>query len=283
MTARLPVTLPPLHGELLSSWLGRHAEFYGVTPLTMLRHCLPEAASLRAIDLTISKSQANRIGEWFSIGSQAVRKMTFVDCPTDALRFIAKEPIQHCSKCNPKTSRYLPVLRSELQGWRINCPHCELQFQSSSVNNYSSLFATYRTAALRGEILLHAHAERSKESWFAPLEIARLLLMHRLPTPTNYDNDLWRYRILGSIIPDLDAVLLGLKSFPYSQKNPILPLSIRPALLAGVAIVERAGPALIKMLQGHMVGENKNRFIMATDHLVYPPFEWGAPQQMQLI
>ena len=49
----LPVTLPPLPGEFLSSWISRHAEFYGVTPLTMLRHCLPEAASLRAIDLTL--------------------------------------------------------------------------------------------------------------------------------------------------------------------------------------------------------------------------------------
>ena len=193
MTARLPVTLPPLHGELLSSWLGRHAEFYGVTPLTMLHHCLPEAASLRAIDLTINKSQANRIGEWFSIGSQAVRKMTFVDCPTDARRFIAKEPIQRCSRCNPNTSRCLPVLRSELQGWRINCPHCELQFQPSTVNNYSSLFATYRAAALRGEKLLHAHAERSKESWFAPLEIARLLLMRRIPWPIPSTEDLWRH------------------------------------------------------------------------------------------
>lgn len=209
--------------------------------------------------------------------------MAFVDCHTDALRFIAKEPIQRCSKCNPNTPKSLPVLRSELQGWRISCPHCGLQFQPPSADNCSSLFATYRTAALHGEKLLHAHAERSKEPWFAPLEIARLLLMHRLPSPTTYNNDLWRYRILGSIIPDLDAVLSGLKYFPYSQKNPILPLSIRPALLAGVAIVECAGPALLKMLQGHMAGENKNRFIMATDHLIYPAFEWGPPQQMQLI
>ncbi|WP_254679205.1 TniQ family protein [Celeribacter baekdonensis] len=55
----LPVTLPPLPGELLSSWISRHAEFYCVTPLTMLRHCLPESASLRAIDLMLSIDQAN--------------------------------------------------------------------------------------------------------------------------------------------------------------------------------------------------------------------------------
>ena len=38
---RLPVRLPPHSDELLSSWIGRHAAFYAVPPLVMLRHCLP--------------------------------------------------------------------------------------------------------------------------------------------------------------------------------------------------------------------------------------------------
>lgn len=44
------VTLAPRADELLSSWIGRHAEFYGVPPLAMLRHCLQEAPSLRTAD-----------------------------------------------------------------------------------------------------------------------------------------------------------------------------------------------------------------------------------------
>ena len=40
---RLPVILPPHPDELLSSWISRHATFYAVPPLVMLRHCLPEA------------------------------------------------------------------------------------------------------------------------------------------------------------------------------------------------------------------------------------------------
>ncbi len=34
---------------------------------------------------------------------------------------------------------------------------------------------------------------------------------------------------------------------------------------------------MLKMLQGHMMGDNKNRFAMATDHLVTPVIEWGPP------
>lgn len=81
MTSRLPVTLPPLDDELLSSWPGRHVHFYGVTQLTMLHHCLPDAASLRSIDLAISKSYTTQIGELFAIGSKAVRNMSFVIVP----------------------------------------------------------------------------------------------------------------------------------------------------------------------------------------------------------
>lgn len=246
MTGRVPVTLSPLTGELLSSWISRHADFYGVTPLNMLRHCLPEAASLRAIDLMLSKAQANRIAEKFSIGSKTIQNMSFADSPKVAHRFIAKAPLQRCSKCNPITPGSLPVLRSELQGWRISCPHCGIYFYSSADSNWDPSFAPYRTAALLGERLLNDHAERSEETWFPPLEIARLLLMRRIPWPLPPNGDLWRYRILGAIIPDLDSVLAKLTSFPFSPKNPILPLPIRSALLAGAAIVERAGPAMLK-------------------------------------
>jgi hypothetical protein len=107
--------------------------------------------------------------------------------------------------------------------------------------------------------------------------------MRRIPWPLPPNGDLWRYRILGAIIPDLDSVLAKLTSFPFSPKNPILPLPIRSALLAGAAIVERAGPAMLKMLQGYMLGENKNRFVLATDHLISPAFGWEPPRQMQLI
>jgi hypothetical protein len=43
---------------------------------------------------------------------------------------------------------------------------------------------------------------------------------------------------------------------PHLQK-PILPLHLRPTLLAGVAIVERAGPEMLRMLRGHMMGDNR--------------------------
>lgn len=65
---------------------------------------------------------------------------------------------------------------------------------------------------------------------------------------------------MGAIVTGLDDVIAceG-KSLP-TPANPILPLHLRPALLAGVAIVERAGPQMLRMLHGQMMGQNQLRF-----------------------
>lgn len=283
MTGPLPVIFPPLRGELLSSWTSRHADFYGVTPLTMLHHGLPEATSLGTIDLSLTRAQATRIAGMFGVSPKDVRDMSFAGVPKVAHRFIAKSPIQRCGRCTQTDVSPPPILRSELQGWRITCPHCGEHYQDKTNSDADRALSPYRAAARRGETLLNNHAERRVETWLSPLEIARLLLMRRIPWPPPRDGDLWRYRLLGAIVPDLDAILAKQTSFPYSPKHPILPLHIRPALLAGVAIIDRAGPPMLKMLQAHVLGENRKRFVMATDHLVAPALEWGPPQQFQLI
>ncbi|MEL6206615.1 MAG: TniQ family protein [Pseudomonadota bacterium] len=283
MTGPLPVTLPPLPGELLSSWISRHADFYGVTPSTMLRHVLPESMSLRAIDLALTKAQTNRIAGMFDVSPKAVRGLSFADAPKAAHRFISKSPVQHCALCTHSGAGPQPVPRSELQGWRITCPDCGEPFQDKATSDSDRTLAPYRAAAQRGETLLDNHAERGVETWLPPLEIARLLLMRRIPWPPPRDGDLWRYRLLGAIVPDFDDLLSKETAFPFSPKLPILPLHIRPALLAGVAIIDRAGPPMLKMLERHMMGDNKNRFAKATDHLVTSAIEWGPPRQYQLI
>ncbi|WP_430450089.1 hypothetical protein [Rhodophyticola sp.] len=71
-----------------------------------------------------------------------------------------------------------------------------------------------------------------------------------------------------------------------NQRLPVaLPpvAGVRPALLAGVAIVERAGPEMLQILQAHTFGHNRNRFMEETDHLINTAFGLPGPRQMQLI
>lgn len=117
MTGRLPVNLPPLLGELLSSWISRHADFYGVTPLTMLRHGLPEAASLGAIDLSLTKAQASRIAGMFGVSPKDVRDMSFADAPKAAHRFTGSPPGVRCSVARVAI---IPTL-THCQSFEANC------------------------------------------------------------------------------------------------------------------------------------------------------------------
>ena len=98
---QLPVRLPPVADELLSSWISRHAAFYAVPPLVMLRHCLPEVPSLRAADLHLSGDQVIRLANIFSIEPAVVRRMTFTNVAQSSHRLIAARPLQSCAKCSP--------------------------------------------------------------------------------------------------------------------------------------------------------------------------------------
>jgi hypothetical protein len=280
---QLPVCLPPHSDELLSSWISRHAAFYAVPPLVMLRHCLPEASALRAADLHLSSDQEIRLANIFATEPAVVRRMTFTNVAQSARRLIATRPTQHCTNCCPGGAEPAPVLRSQLLGWRITCPLCGNRLRDVGVRELPSPFQEYRSAALRGEKLLDEGAERGIRAWASPSEIARLLLMRRMTWPPPCERDLWRFRVLGAIIPDLDHVVAAEQENLPTPAKPILPLDMRPALLAGVAIVKRAGPEMLRMLRGHMMGDNRARFSDAAENMIAQAGTLRASRQMQLI
>ncbi len=238
----LPVRLPRFTDELLSSWLCRHAFFYAVPPLVMLRHCLPEMPSLRAADLDLSAHQTSRLARIFSIEPASLRCMTFAKASRSSRRLIGVKTLQSCPHCYPAFSDCEPILRSQLLGWRITCPLCGKLFSNPDGLEVASPFGNYREVALRGERLLDAEAERGTCTWASPVNIARLLLMRRIPKPFPSEEEMWRFRVLGAIVPELDNLVTNEPEGLPTSGTLILPLLLRPALLAGVAIVDRAGP-----------------------------------------
>jgi len=282
-TRQLPVRLPPYTGELLSSWISRHAVFYAVPPLVMLQHCLPNVPSLRAADLHLSSDQETRLASMFAIEPAVLRRMTFINVPKSSHRLIAARPVQVCKNCCCGGTEPLPILRSHLLGWRITCPHCGASLRGLGDGGLPSPFLQYHRATLRGEKLLDDEAERGIRTWTSATDIARLLLMRRIPRPIPHEHDLWRFRVLGAIIPDLDHVVAEQQENLPTPAKPILPLHLRPALLTGIAIVERAGPEMLQMLRRHMVGDNKARFTDAAESMIAQTRRSRASPQMQLI
>lgn len=126
---QLPVCLPPIANELLSSWIGRHAAFYAVPPIVMLRYCLPEVRSPRAANLHLSGDQEIRLARIFATEPAAIRRMTFTNVAPSARRMISARPLHCCANCSSGHAGLAPILRSQLPGWRIICPLCGDLFQ----------------------------------------------------------------------------------------------------------------------------------------------------------
>jgi hypothetical protein len=249
----------------------------------MLRHCLPEASALRAADLHLSSDQEIRLANTFATEPTVMRRMTFANVAQSSHRLISARPTQVCTSCSVNGAEPAPILRSQLLGWRITCPLCGDMLRGAGGRELPSPFRQYCAAALRGEKLLDDEVERGIGTWTSPAEIARLLLMRRIPRPIPRESDLWRFRVLGAIIPDLDCVVGAEQENLPTPAKPILPLHMRPALLAGIAIVERAGPEMLRMLRGHTMGDNRVRFTDSVESMIARTRKWKASSQMHLI
>ena len=88
---------------------------------------------------------------------------------------------------------------------------------------------------------------------------------------------------LGAIIPDLDSVVAAQQENLPTPAKPIMPLYMRLPLLAGIAIVEHAGPEMLRMLRGHIIGDDRVRFTDAAESMISRSRRSNASMQMHLI
>jgi hypothetical protein len=265
---QLPVVFLPVPDELLSSWIARHGAFYDVSPRAMLRHAVPEARSMRSADDHLTDEQGKLLAHIFRRELSDIRRMTLVNIQTTARRLIAAEPIQTCQTCavgKAGVGTTAPILRSWRQAWRITCPVCHSQLGAAGQGSVaSSGDGSHSLAlwedALKGEHLLDDYAERGIQTWASPIDVLRLLLMRRDPKPIDPENWIETPKILDLLVPGFDR-LAAAAAIPIPPADrPILPLLLRPALLAGIAIVERSGPKIITELHARTIGAYHTQF-----------------------
>jgi len=257
---QLPVVLPAVPNELLSSWISRHAAFYGVSPRAMLRHADPDARSLRAADDHLTDEQGGLLAHIFRREIVDIRCMTFTNISSSARRLVAGEPIQTCSTCATKNigaDVNAIILRSWLQAWRITCPVCGYRLsavgQGGAANRGDGPPSlTSWEEALGGERLLDDYAERGIQTWASPIDLLRLLLIRR-ENRSIPSIGLRRQRVLDLVVPGMYRLTAANGATTPPANKPMLPLSLRPTLLAGVAIVEGSGPKIIAELHGRTI------------------------------
>jgi len=86
----LPVVLAPARDEALSSWLARHATFYGLGITSMRRHCVPDAVSLPGLDRKLTADQEARLAHLFRRDPVAIRDMMHMHAGSAVDRLVAR-------------------------------------------------------------------------------------------------------------------------------------------------------------------------------------------------
>ncbi|NRQ19090.1 hypothetical protein BHMPCIPO_06357 [Ensifer sesbaniae] len=158
---------------------------------------------------------------------------------------------------------------------------------TSADNRAATTRTCPRAIRMRGRIAKAARpasCATSDPNLISPAEIARLLLMRWVPRRLPEVRTV-AFTVLGAIIPiSMVASRRNGGTCDTDKSNPvILPLHPRPALLAGVAIVERAGHEMLQTLRGQMIGQNQARFSSAMDEIMNQSCRSVASSQLQLI
>jgi hypothetical protein len=194
--------------------------------------------------------------------------MTFANLSKAAGRLVAAKSIQTCSSCaakNVEAGSESAILRSWLQAWRITCPICGERLSTVGEGgfpgaDFNSPFGHLWNDALRGERLVDDAAERGIRTWAQPIDIVRHLLVRRDPKPIEPERWIAKPRLLDVVIPGLDRFLAEQGTAIPTATKLIMQMSLRPALLAGVAIVERSGPSIVADLHSRTIGAYRSQF-----------------------
>lgn len=245
----LPVILPALPDELLSSWIRRHALYYGVGERPMLRHCILDAPSLRHLDLDLSVDDQHRLGDVFRCGARAVRKMTQSRNGRRPQGPIATvSPMQVCRQCAAR-HRAAEItrgarLRSWMEGWRISCPVCGARLENArpmdllmSVDEAEPLLVSAAEHARRGELLIDTGLRKPGQAAVFLIELMRSLLLPRLTEPENRQRRTTIPRLLDIVVPGFDKYLQLHYPCYRSPSSKLLAISVRVPVLAGVSAV----------------------------------------------
>src|SRR5208283_4523509 len=86
----LPVVLRPVADELLSSWLARHAAYYGVSGPFFAKWLRLGTRNLSVLDHRLGLTQVVRLSEKLRCDPTALIAMTFINTPSGAAELICR-------------------------------------------------------------------------------------------------------------------------------------------------------------------------------------------------
>ena len=251
-----PVVLRARPDELLSSWLTRHAAYYGVTRRRLLDHVGILSPSVEALDREITLGQQIMLAGYFRRQPFEIAAMSYETVRSNMRALTrASAPQQSCQACAEKAERADAkgaIGKSWMQGWRITCRVCGARLTNEDDPQMAEVsaerFSDYWDSALDGESLFEVYASAATETGTSPLSIATLLCLPRWPAPGELSDGYRISRVLNIVVSGFDDFAHRMELSRAMSRGLFLPVSLRIPLLAGVAITMRDPKAILSSL-----------------------------------
>jgi hypothetical protein len=268
-----PVILPALSDELLSSWLRRHAGFYGVGEGRILRHCLLDVPTFRHLDLGLAVRDQHRLGDVLRCGALAIRRMTQSRNGKLPMGPVATvRPMQVCKQCVGRHGAAAVTrgarLRSWMEGWRISCPVCGARLHdarptdlATNVDATEPLLIRTAAQARNGELLIDNGVRHSGRAGTPLIELMRVLLLPRSIYSERRRSRTALPRLLDVVVSGFDQHLREHHSHFRPPGTLLLPISVRIPVLAGVSMVATRPDYWAERLIGSAVVDIRDRLI----------------------
>lgn len=196
--------------------------------------------------------------------------MTFIDTPLQSAELICRNRApQICRPCADRHAREGAsgaVPKHWRKAWRVTCPACSAPLSDTSERpdtdetlRDTSPFADVWKEAVAGEAIVERFLHGDNSFDYSPITLMRALLVHTWrPCGTNGRKPAAGWA-LGTIFPDFDNLARPIKRRINHAAVAALPISFRPALLAGVSRTI-TNPAILNAVRDETILRGRRAF-----------------------
>jgi hypothetical protein len=266
----LPVVLRPVADELLSSWLVRHAAYYGVTGSFFAQWLMLGTRNLSALDHRLGLPQVAHLSEKLRCDPITLIAMTFVDAPGRSAELICRgRAPQICRACADRHAREGAsgaVPKHWRKAWRVTCPACGAPLSDTNERpdardtlRDTSPFGRLWPEALAGEAIIERFLRGDCSFESSPVALMRALLVQTWRPFGANGRDPAVGWALGTLFPEFDELARPIKRRINHVAVAALPISFRPALLAGLSRAI-AHPAILDAIRDETILRGRKSF-----------------------
>jgi TniQ len=257
----LPIVLKAVPDELLSSWLRRHARFYGVTEAGLIDWLGLGVLALRTLDHQLGLGQVARLSQALYCDPKTLVEMTHTPLPAEARPLVRQgRAVLVCRSCAARHragDAEGAVLKSWIEAWRITCRLCarplsetgSLRGNADTLRKTSIFGEQWWHLALEGEGIVECHIRGSVTPLSSQLALMRLLLLPSWYRPEQPFAGFYSGWLLNELVPGFDARARLIKRRVNQGAIGSIPPDLRVALLAGIALVAADPTAVIDHLR----------------------------------